>query len=94
MTMENCSALCNVSPPLPRESICSWISRISLSQGVSITAMLEFLEVKLHIDFDFRFWRLDIDQSPRKQVSRFLTSRINELFPSPYVYIPTIQTIM
>ena len=66
MTMENCSALCNVSPPLPRESICSWISRISLSQGVSITAMLEFLEVKLHIDFDFRFWRLDIESISKK----------------------------
>lgn len=64
--MKNYSALYNVPPPLPRESICSWLSRTSLSQGVSITAMLEFLEIKLHFDFDFRFWRLDIDSIAKK----------------------------
>lgn len=55
--MENYSALCNVPPPLPRESVSSWLTRLCLSQGTSIEAMVKFLELKIHYDFDFRFWR-------------------------------------
>jgi RNase P subunit RPR2 len=64
--MKNFSALSNVPPPLPRESISSWLSRLCLSQGTSIEAMLEFLELKRHFDFDFRFWRFDIDLIAKK----------------------------
>ena len=76
--MENYSALCNVPRPFPNESICSWLTRLSLSQGVSLWVMMGYLELKLHIDFDFRFWRLDIGSISKKtglSIDDFKTQR-------------------
>ena len=64
--MENYSALCNAPRPFPKESICSWLTRLSLSQGVSLWAMLAYLELKLQIDFDYQFEKLNIDSISRK----------------------------
>lgn len=64
--MENYSALCNAPPPLPRESFSSWLSRLCLSQGTSIEAMVKFLGLKIHYDFDYRFWRMDVKSISKK----------------------------
>ena len=64
--MTNYSALYNVPPPLPRESICSWLTRLSLSQGVPLSVMLAYLDLKLHIDFDYQIEKLNIDSISRK----------------------------
>lgn len=77
--MENYSALCNVPRPFANESICSWLTRLSLSQGVSLWVMMGYLELKLHIDFDFRFWRLDIESISKKtglSISDFKNQKI------------------
>ena len=64
--MENYSPLCNVPRPFRNESICSWITRLSLSQGVSISAMLNYLELKVFLDFDYQIEKLNIDSISKK----------------------------
>lgn len=64
--MENYSALCNAPPPLPRESIFSWLSRLCLSQGVSILGMLRYLNLKPTTDLDFQIGNINIDSISTK----------------------------
>ena len=64
--MENYSALCNVPRPFPKESICSWLSRLGLSQGVSLWAMLVYLELKIFTDFDAQIGKMDLDSISKK----------------------------
>ena len=74
------SRLYNVPRLLPTESISSWIARLSLSQGVSPSALLKYLEIDSIDDLDYHAGKININQIHKK-------TRANKL------HLKSIQTI-
>jgi TniQ len=63
---EQFSTLYNVPELIATESMSSWISRLSLSQGISPSALLNYLDIDQGADLDYRVGRINLSALYKK----------------------------
>ena len=63
---EQFSTLYNVPKPIATESMCSWIARLSLSQGIPPSSLLKYLEIDQGPDLDYRVGKINLSALCKK----------------------------
>jgi len=77
------SLLYNVPRLLPRESFSSWVTRLSLSQGITPSILLKYLEIHLIDDLDRHIGGLNLKQLCKKAgIREYEFNGIKKIFSS------------
>jgi len=77
------STLYNVPKLISTESMSSWITRLSLSQGISPSTLLDYLEIDSSKDLDYHAGKLNLQHLYRKTgVKKFHFTGVKSIYSS------------